>query len=236
MTSGSFPRHARRSSVARRAGRRAEPASVHALADGDGAAAQLAVRFDPLIHPVAITAHCVIGDQIRVPAAWCTMAGCQAAFADPTALGEADNRARAVAAGWAKDASGMLACPNCQRDRPTPAWWVPSREPGIAGDHRLASSTARSDGGTNRSVPPAGWGPPAAAQGRHHRTQWPRLLSALVSSRDGWTARARSPIPEAGTMPGPARTSVPLHGQAVHAAGSAGRHVRARHPGVTTGG
>ena len=201
-----------------------------------GVTSQPLTRFDPLTQPLAITGQCVIGDQIRVAAECCAIAECEAAFAEPAALGERDNRALAVAAGWAKDASGMLACPNCQRDRPTPAWWVPSREPGIAGDHRLASSTARPAGGTNQSVPPAVWGPPAAAHGRHHRTQWPRLLSALVSSRDGWTARARSPIPEAGTMPGPARTSVPLHGQAVHAAGSAGRHVRARHPGVTTGG
>jgi hypothetical protein len=212
--------------VARWAGRIAEPAPVRVLADGDREASQPAVRFDPLIHPVAITGHCVIGDQIRVPAAWCSVAGCRAAFADPAALGEADNRARAVAAGWAKDALGRLVCPACQRDHPVPAWWVFSRERGTAGDHGPAGGTARPAGGTNQSVRPAVWGPPAAAQGRHHRTQWPRLLSALVSSRDGWTARARSRIPDAGTMPGRARTPTPRHGQAVHAAGSAGRRAR----------
>jgi hypothetical protein len=42
---------------------------VRVLADGDGRAGQPTVRFDPLIHPVAITGHCVIGYQIRVPAA-----------------------------------------------------------------------------------------------------------------------------------------------------------------------
>jgi hypothetical protein len=236
VTSGGFPRHARQPGVARWAGRRAEPAPVRVLADGDREASQPAVRFDPLIHPVAITGHCVIGDQIRVPAAWCAMAGCEAAFADPAALGEADNRARAVAAGWAKDALGRLVCPACQRDHPVPAWWVPAREPGTVGDHRPVGGTARLVGGTNQSVRPAVWGPPAAARGRHHRTQWSRLLSALVSGRDRSTARAGSRIPDAGTMPGQARTSAPHHGQAAHAAGSAGRRARTRRTVVTTGG
>ena len=133
--------------MARWARRRAEPAPVRVLADGDRDAWQPAVRFDPLIDPVAITGHCVLGDQIRVPAAWCAMAGCQAAFADPAALGEADNRARAVAAGWAKDALGRLVCPACQRQRPVPAWWVPAREPGTAGGRGPAGGTARPAGG-----------------------------------------------------------------------------------------
>ena len=223
VTSGSFPRHARRSGVARWAGQRAEPAPPgRVLADGDREASRPAVRFDPLIHPVAITGRCVIGDQIRVPAAWCAVAGCQAAFADPAALGEADNRARAVASGWAKDALGRLACPACQRDHPVPAWWVFAREPGTAGDRGPATGTAQLAGGTDRSVRPAVGGPSVAGQGRPHRTPWPRVLSALVSSRDGWTAGG-SRIPDAGTMPGRARTSAPRHGRAVHAAGSAGR-------------
>lgn len=190
VTSGRFPRHAGRPGVARRAGRDAEPAPVRVLADGNHEAWQPAAWSDPLIDPMAITGHYVIGDQIRVPAAGCARAGCQAAFADPAALGEADNRARAVAAGWAKDALGRLVCPACQRDRTVPASWVPCREPGTAGDHGPAGGTARPAGGTDQSVPPAVWGPPAAAQGRPHRTQWPRLLSALVRSRDGWTSRA----------------------------------------------
>ena len=236
MTSGSFPRHARQPGVARWAGRRAEPAPVRVLADGDREASQPAVRFDPLIHPVAITGHCVIGDQIRVPAAWCAMAGCEAAFADPAALGEADNRARAVAAGWAKDALGRLVCPACQRDHPVPAWWVPAREP-------VPSVT------TGQSAVLHGWsavrinpygprfgGHPPRARGRHHRTQWSRLLSALESGRDRSTGRAGSRIPDAGTMPGQAPTSAPHHGQAAHAAGSAGRRARTRRTAVTTGG
>jgi hypothetical protein len=222
--------------VARQAGRRAEPAPARVPADGDREASQPAVRFDPLIDPVAITGHCVIGDQIRVPAARCAMAGCQAAFADPAALGEADTRARAVTAGWAKDALGRLACPACQRDHPAPAWWVPAREPGTVGDHGPGGGTARPAGGTSQSVRPAVWGAPAAGQRRPHRPQWQRLLSSLVRSRDGRSARAGSRIPDAGTMPGQARTSAPHHGQAAHAAGSAGRRARTRRTAVTTDG
>jgi hypothetical protein len=169
--------------VARWAARIAEAAPVRARPDGDREASQPAVRFDPLIHPVAITGHCVIGDQIRVPAAWCAIAECEAAFADPAALGEADNRARAVAAGWATDALGRLVCPACQRAHPVPAWWVLSREPGTVGDHESADGPVQLGGGTRQSVRSAAAGrPPAAGQGRHHRTQWSRLLSALVSS------------------------------------------------------
>src|SRR5215471_17426645 len=72
-------------------------------------------RRDPLAGPVAITEHCVIGDQIRVPAASCDMADCEAGFADLGALGEADNRARALGAGWRVDAVGQLLCPACQQ-------------------------------------------------------------------------------------------------------------------------
>lgn len=159
--------------MARRAGRRAEPAPAGVLAEGDGEASRPAVRFDPLIHPVAITGQCVIGDQIRVPAAWCAMTGCEAAFADPAALGEADNRVRAVAAGWAKDALGRLVCPACRRNHPLPpAWWVPSK----VGDQGPPGGTVRPAAGTNQPVPPAAWGPSAAAHGRPHRAQWPRLL------------------------------------------------------------
>jgi hypothetical protein len=223
--------------VARWAGRIADSAPVRALADRDREARQPVVLFDPLIHPVAITGHCVIGDQIRVPAAWCAMAGCEAAFADPAALGEADNRARAVAAGWAKDAFGRLVCPPCQRDLPVPAWWVLCPEPGTVGDLGPVGGTARPSGGTNQSVPSAAAGrPPRRGPEPASPDAGPRLLSALVSSRDGWTARVGSRIPDAGTMPGQARTFTPRHGQAVHPAGFAGRRARARRTAATTGG
>lgn len=237
VTSGHFPRHAKRPGAAGWAGRVAGLTPVCARPNGDHDASQPAVRFDPLIHPVAITGHCVIGDQIGVPAARCAMAGCGAAFADPAALGEADNRARAVAGGWATDFLGRLMCPACQRAHPVPAWWVLSPEPGTAGDRGPADGPAPPAGDMNQSVRSAAAGrPPAAAQGGHHQTQWPRLLSVLVGSRDGWPARAWSRLPDAGAMPGQAQPSTPHRGQAVHAGGSAGRRARARRTAATTDG
>jgi hypothetical protein len=177
VSSGRFPRHARRPGAARRAGRIAGSGPTHLRPDGDHEALRPLVRFDPLTHPVAITAHCIIGDQIRVPAAWCDMAGCGAAFADPAALGEADNRARAVVAGWAEDAVGTLACPVCQQhDHAAAARRASPGEPGITGDRQAADATTRPAGGLSQSVPPAVWAPPAAGPRRHHRaTHWPRL-------------------------------------------------------------
>lgn len=186
--------------MARWPGRTAEHAPVGVLTDGDRAVSPPAVRFgppvhpavpfDPLVHPVAITGQCVIGDQIRVPAAWCAMADCGAAYSDPAALGEADNRARALAAGWATDALGRLVCPGCQVTHPVPAWWVPPRQPGTAGSRGAARGPSWPAGGTSQTARPAaqpglqaaGVRRPAAAQDRHHRTQWPRLLSTLAGA------------------------------------------------------
>ena len=53
---------------------------------------------------------------------WCEMASCISYHADPSALGEADARARAVRAGWRIDAVGRLACPRCQQ---TASFWTP---------------------------------------------------------------------------------------------------------------
>jgi hypothetical protein len=43
------------------------------------------------------------------------MGSCISHHTDPAALGEADIRARAIAAGWRVDALGRLACPQCQQ-------------------------------------------------------------------------------------------------------------------------
>ena len=59
-----------------------------------------------------------IGDQLRLPAAWCEMGSCIGRHADPEALGEADARARAISAGWRVDALGLLAGPRCQQTSP----------------------------------------------------------------------------------------------------------------------
>jgi len=120
VRSGRYPRHARRSGVARWAGLVAGFGPTRPRPEPDRQAAQ-ARRFEPLVHPVAITEHCVIGDQIRLPVTWCDMPGCGAAFADPAALGETDNRTRAARAGWTRDQCGRLICPACrQRDHQAP--------------------------------------------------------------------------------------------------------------------
>jgi hypothetical protein len=53
---------------------------------------------------------------------WCEMGSCISWHADPAALGEADTRARAIAAGWRIDGLGRLACPRCQQS--DPGFWA----------------------------------------------------------------------------------------------------------------
>jgi hypothetical protein len=65
--------------------------------------------------PIEITERAAIGDELRIPLAWCEMGSCISHYTDQEALGEADIRARAIAAGWRVDALGRLACPQCQQ-------------------------------------------------------------------------------------------------------------------------
>src|SRR5262249_7391510 len=71
------------------------------------------------------TERAVIGDELRVPIMWCEMGSCISWRADPSALGEADARARAISAGWRIDALGRLACPQCQQT--DPGFWATGR-------------------------------------------------------------------------------------------------------------
>jgi hypothetical protein len=64
---------------------------------------------------IEITERAAIGDELRIPLAWCEMGSCISHYTDPEALGEADIRTRAIAAGWRLDALGRLACPQCQQ-------------------------------------------------------------------------------------------------------------------------
>ena len=68
--------------------------------------------------PAPATERPVIGDQLRMPISWCEMGSCISWHADPAALGEGDQRARAIEAGWRLDAFGRLACPRCQQADP----------------------------------------------------------------------------------------------------------------------
>jgi hypothetical protein len=62
-----------------------------------------------------VAGRAVIGDELRIPIMWCELGACIAWYSDPAALGEADARARAIAAGWRVDALGRLVCPRCQQ-------------------------------------------------------------------------------------------------------------------------
>jgi len=215
-----FPRHARRLGVAQWAGWMADLRGTRPQADRE--AGPPPARYDPLVHPVAITECCVIGDQIRVPSARCEMAGCASAFADPAALGEADNRARALVAGWDDDPLGQLVCPACQRRyRVAPARWVRQWEPDTACDRTTADTAAGPGGGVRQSMRStvAGWYR-GVSRGQNGRSKRPHLLAALASEDNGWTARQRVAVPDAGTVPDEAADSAFRRGAARHT----GRH------------
>jgi hypothetical protein len=152
-------------------------------------------RYDPLVHPVAVTEHCVIGDQIRVPAAWCDMAGCAARFADPAALGEANNRARALVAGWCADPVGRLVCPACQqRDGVTGPWRVPGhgvdddRDPAPAAAAPAAAPGRGHDGRASVRPVMTRWRS-TLGLGRHRRAPSRHLLAVLASDLSSWDAQ-----------------------------------------------
>jgi len=93
------------------------PAETDPLAETDPPAeAEPAAAAGPAAE---ITTRAVIGDQLRMPIMWCEMDSCISRHADPTALGEADARARAISAGWRVDALGRLVCPQCQQTAPS---------------------------------------------------------------------------------------------------------------------
>ena len=79
-----------------------------------------------------------IGDSLRIPIAWCEMDSCISHYSHPAALGEADIRARAIAAGWRVDALGRLACPQCLRSGP----WFWTTHPVVRWDRARAVSAA----------------------------------------------------------------------------------------------
>jgi len=194
------PRHARRPGARGWAGRMASLRSPGLQADGQ--ALRSSARRDPLVHPVAITEHCVIGDQIRVPVAWCDVAGCLARFADPAALGETDNRAKALASDWGEDSVGRLVCPACQqRHRQPAAREMTGPEPEAAS----ADGPTVPPGAVSQSVRPmlAGWRR-AVSGGRHCGTRWPHVLLALASGSNGWTAPQRVTLPGNAKAPGTA--------------------------------
>jgi hypothetical protein len=74
-----------------------------------------AVKPAPPVESTPVGA--LIGDELRTPMVWCELdpGHCVSWHADRAALGVADVRARAIAAGWRIDALGRLTCPQCQQ-------------------------------------------------------------------------------------------------------------------------
>ena len=90
-------------------GSAAAPPNTHPSRRGAGARAKVSARAETF--PV----RALIGDELRMPTTWCEMGSCISWHADGAALGEADNRARAISAGWRIDALGRMTCPRCQQ-------------------------------------------------------------------------------------------------------------------------
>lgn len=185
-------RWAGRPAVGRWAGRIAERGLARPSTDPHGlpghppkGAERARPRHDPLLDPLAITGHCVIGDQIRLPATCCDIPGCAAEFADLAALGEADNRARALAAGWSMDAYGRLVCPACQQRHDIAQPRIPGPEPEAGGSRTPAAVPPRPIAGSHSEVSP----------GRHRRAPWLHVLAALASGNNGWQAPQPVTVP-----------------------------------------
>ena len=188
MTAKTIPRHARtleRERTAPRpdAGRLPGPAvpgiAQRRLAEGQAGA-------DPLAGPVVITESAVLGDTIRRPAAWCEMPRCISRHEYPAALGEADVRARALAAGWCHDAVGRLVCPSCQQRNPD--LWIAHR---LARQYRAPAGGIRPGSGHARAGRLSGvraavsaWAR-AFAGGQDRRPRWSHLLATPDSAGHG---------------------------------------------------
>jgi hypothetical protein len=194
MTAKNTPRHARTLPRPRRVPRPGEgrlPGQAPGRAE-PGLAEGGALTRSP--GPVAVTGRAVLGDRIRRPTAWCELPCCISRYDDPAALGEADIRARALAAGWRHDAAGRLVCPYCQQRNP----------------HLWAAYPVVPQGHT-----PAG-GPPGADRARAGRLtavwatlsawsrglagdlggpRWPHRLAVLAGGGNGWNTPPARPAP-----------------------------------------
>jgi hypothetical protein len=156
----------------------APPAGRPALGAGISARAEVIPRAEkPQRAP--------IGDQLRLPAAWCEMGSCIGRHADPAALGEVDARARAISAGWRVDALGRLACPRCLQTSPGFRTSLPvtlwDRDTALASATLTIAVTRHRRAAGHPGRPAAGVipaGPPAAisrqpAPGTAPETPWP---------------------------------------------------------------
>lgn len=218
MTAKTIPRHARTPAPHRGVPPDADGLpSPAAPVTAPPQPADVRVHTNALGGPVAITERAVLGDTIRRPIAWCEMPGCIFWHDDPAALGEADIRARALAAGWCHDAVGRLVCPCCQQRNPD--LWITHR---LARQHRAPAEATRHDtdhtrAGRLRSV----WTTVSArardfAGGPDRWPRWPHLLAALGGAGNGWNTPPPVPVRSAADRrrrSGPAVPSPPAASQ-----------------------
>ena len=210
MTAKTIPRHAR-TPASHRGVPRPDAGGLSSPAAPGTTPPQLAdapVRTDSLAGPVAITERAVLGDMIRWPIAWCEMPGCISRHDHPAALGEADIRARALAAGWCRDAVGRLVCPTCQQRNPD--LWITHR---LARQHRPPTGGARHNTGHPRAGRLRGVWTAVSARARgftggpDRQPRWPHLLAALAGGGNGWNtpppvdARSAAGRPAAAVSP-----------------------------------
>src|SRR5262249_60782398 len=97
----------------------ATPPAAAAPSPADALPAARLGRRARLKPRVEITERAAIGDELRIPIAWCEMGSCISHHEDPVALGEADIRDRAVAAGGRGDPARRAGRP----DTPPTAHW-----------------------------------------------------------------------------------------------------------------
>jgi hypothetical protein len=100
----------------------ASPAPVASGATAPAAATPgaIAPAPAPVAEPEPVV-RALIGEDLRTPMVWCELepGSCVSWHGDREALGMADVRARAIAAGWRIDALGRLTCPQCQQRKTT---------------------------------------------------------------------------------------------------------------------
>jgi hypothetical protein len=137
----------------------------------------------------AITERAPIGDELRIPIAWCDMDACISYYEHPAALGEADIRARAIAAGWRVDAVGRLACPQCQQSVP----WFWTTQPVVVWDRGRAVTAAARMAATVR----------AEATGSAGGEAEPGTIPAVELAPAPWSAEGGEPEGSRGSDQGP---------------------------------
>jgi hypothetical protein len=170
-------------------------ADAHAWAEARAEArarAQVEARAEAAARAEA-TERAVIGDELRIPIMWCEMGSCISWHADPEALGEADNRARAIGLGWRIDALGRLACPQCQQT--DPGFWaacpvVPqdwhtavartARDAAVPGNQVIGGADAETSRDPGRA--PSGYSPASRAELEWHH-EFPAAQTKLTGQQ-----------------------------------------------------